>query len=790
MKSPTVSSAQFPNSLGIEAAEEMASRMKEDEKNERVIRGLLKLQHNRRCINCNSLGHQLRFCKLHAVIQPILRGEPEVVRVGAQNELHHVDFSDADPKLPQKRDHGRFTHYSKTRHIRRVGAPHCHDATVCHDSNRCSYVGPQYVCTNFWTFVCTNCSGIHREFTHRVKSVSMAKFTSQEVSALQEGGNQRAKEIYFKEWDAQRHSFPDSRMHHSFILISMVGASNVDRLRDFIKHVYVDRRFTGDKTNDKPPRAKPGDKDDFYQGGSRSPPYEDTYERRYNDRSSPGGRSPGYDQESRQYGDYKKSPGRPPLINDWRREDRRTSDGDYKLESQSPERAKDVDSSSPPVVRPVRDILGENVVPLRISEPPKPNSGRPADSSAPTQRTISSSSLASGNENPVDVKLETTKSLIDFYADPEPPVAPSNLQAQQTTVPQPVVQPANSSNDNWASFDVAPATSATPSSSNLNPLESMLSQLSVPASLPAQVSGVQGPIPSSSLTSTSGVASVSGFSAFPPSNASVPSPGLTSVSPLNNAGQWANLQQQKQPLFPAAVGQSIAQQFTPLLGGAANNQPWNVPSAPTVQGHPSTPMPHTYPYASKPANEAISSVVSQPPASEVKASGRKELPEDLFTVKYSSFPAPVVGWQMGVPHGMGISMQYNNVVPVPSFPQPSKSINPFDVSSEPTANQAPTFPSMSSLQGALPGVPPPGAVHPSSMGNPTHGWTPLSSSFLPAQTQMRATALGPRPYMGQQMPTNMPMPRQEVGNFGNQGAVFGLSNPDQQLTGRLVGGVC
>lgn len=46
------------------------------------------------------------------------------------------------------------------------------------------------------------------------------------------------------------------------------------------------------------------------------------------------------------------------------------------------------------------------------------------------------------------------------------------------------------------------------------------------------------------------------------------------MSPLNNAGQWANLQQQKQPLFPAAVGQSIAQQFTPLLGGAANNQVW------------------------------------------------------------------------------------------------------------------------------------------------------------------------------------------------------------------------
>jgi hypothetical protein len=101
--------------------------------------------------------------------------------------------------------------------------------------------------------------------------------------------------------------------------------------------------------------------------------------------SSPGGRSPGYDQESRQYGDYKRSPGRPPVITDWRREDRRTSDGDYKAESQSPEKARDLGPLSPPVVRPVRDILGENVVPLRISGPPKPNSGKAADASAPTQ---------------------------------------------------------------------------------------------------------------------------------------------------------------------------------------------------------------------------------------------------------------------------------------------------------------------------------------------------------------------------------------------------------------------
>lgn len=39
----------------------------------------------------------------------------------------------------------------------------------------------------FKLFIFLSCS---REFTHRVKSVSMAMFTSQEVDALQNGGNQ------------------------------------------------------------------------------------------------------------------------------------------------------------------------------------------------------------------------------------------------------------------------------------------------------------------------------------------------------------------------------------------------------------------------------------------------------------------------------------------------------------------------------------------------------------------------------------------------------------------------
>lgn len=48
-----------------------------------------------------------------------------------------------------------------------------------------------------------------------------------------------------------------------------------------------------------------------------------------------------------------------------------------------------MESSSPPVVRPVREILGENIVPLRISEPPKANGGRAVDSSVHTQVGVS-----------------------------------------------------------------------------------------------------------------------------------------------------------------------------------------------------------------------------------------------------------------------------------------------------------------------------------------------------------------------------------------------------------------
>ncbi|KAI3740614.1 hypothetical protein L2E82_31083 [Cichorium intybus] len=67
----------------------------------------------------------------------------------------------------------------------------------------------------------------------------MSKFASQEVEALQEGGNQHARETFLKDWDPRQQRLPDN--------------SNVGKVREFIKSVYVDEKFFASKTSGKPP---------------------------------------------------------------------------------------------------------------------------------------------------------------------------------------------------------------------------------------------------------------------------------------------------------------------------------------------------------------------------------------------------------------------------------------------------------------------------------------------------------------------------------------------------------
>jgi hypothetical protein len=47
----------------------------------------------------------------------------------------------------------------------------------------------------FGVFVCSACSGLHREINNKVKGISMSLFTEQETNFLKENGN-KVSQLY------------------------------------------------------------------------------------------------------------------------------------------------------------------------------------------------------------------------------------------------------------------------------------------------------------------------------------------------------------------------------------------------------------------------------------------------------------------------------------------------------------------------------------------------------------------------------------------------------------------
>ncbi|XP_038725665.1 probable ADP-ribosylation factor GTPase-activating protein AGD14 isoform X2 [Tripterygium wilfordii] len=265
-----------------------------------------------------------------------------------------------------------------------------------------------------------------REFTHRVKSVSMAKFTSQEVEALQNGGNQCARELYMKDWDFQRQRFPDS--------------SNADKVREFIKHVYVDKKYAGSKTSDKPPRDLQGlrNREDetrrasSYHSYSQSPPYDYQYEdRRYGRHAASLTRKPGSD-KGLYVGKASSFVSSPGGVSEQMYEDRFANDdsvsrfSDYSVSSggdpvrtgaQSPFQ-KDSGFSSPPV-QSSRVILNEHVQSQAANFSPDANFRRDAERIPCPQRAKSSGSFGSFDSSSISLKSYNSGSLLDVVLEPE-----------------------------------------------------------------------------------------------------------------------------------------------------------------------------------------------------------------------------------------------------------------------------------------------------------------------------------------------------------------------------------
>lgn len=100
------------------------------------------------------------------------------------------------------------------------------------DSRRCADCierGPTYVCLDFQTFVCQTCSGLHREFGHKIKSISLSEWSPTEVAALESGGNEVARSTWMARWSKEAFPEPDS--------------ADLDVVRDFIRMKYEEKKW-------------------------------------------------------------------------------------------------------------------------------------------------------------------------------------------------------------------------------------------------------------------------------------------------------------------------------------------------------------------------------------------------------------------------------------------------------------------------------------------------------------------------------------------------------------------
>lgn len=183
------------------------------------------------------------------------------------------------------------------------------------------------------------------------------------------------------------------------------------------------------------------------------------------------------------------------------------------------------------------------------------------------QRTASSSSLASSEANPSEIKVEA--SFIDFDSVPEPPTVP---QAKQVATDASSVQLTTSSGNDWANFDAAPEVKTY--TAPLNSVESMLSELSflAPSSGPSAPVGSQG----SSLWSSSGSTAPPSVPASLGAGPPLPTVGDSMLTHASTGGQWPAMN--AEPVFPGGIAQPVSQVVTPVIGGSSSNKVTDVNS--------------------------------------------------------------------------------------------------------------------------------------------------------------------------------------------------------------------
>jgi Putative GTPase activating protein for Arf len=82
---------------------------------------------------------------------------------------------------------------------------------------------------DFGVFVCSSCSGIHRDMTHKVKGIGMCNFNDKEIETLTKNGNENAQKTLMASYSAKLYPEPDKR--------------DAAKMKEFFTLKYKQRRF-------------------------------------------------------------------------------------------------------------------------------------------------------------------------------------------------------------------------------------------------------------------------------------------------------------------------------------------------------------------------------------------------------------------------------------------------------------------------------------------------------------------------------------------------------------------
>ncbi|XP_010527129.1 PREDICTED: probable ADP-ribosylation factor GTPase-activating protein AGD14 [Tarenaya hassleriana] len=544
-------------------------------------------------------------------------------------------------------------------------------------------------------------------------------------AALQAGGNERARQIYFKEWDSQRNACPDGR------------------LREFIKNVYVDRKYSSE-SNEKALRLRTADKECSDETERMS------YERAKADGKNGDGSLKFNIDEKRNTGHIRhhsrasgrglpKSPIHFEIVDDRFRDDgggvkrydgRNSARGQH---SKSLDLSSKTDRLSSPVARPIGEVLGDKAPQLQVRkdtvDDPKPNQ-------------------KSSHKNRVEQKTENPENLMDSQ--------PSDQTSTQ--VNQQILQ--STASDNQASSEI-PASQKPNQGPDPNSLEALLFGLSVPSA-----------DKNSELCSKT-----DSFSTAPVSKHSAASLENQMSATQENIDSFAA----SPPNVPAQPSNAVADNLY-TKENAGTDQPRVAPNSPDFEGPSTTSMQQLTLSISTPAQGQSPRVGSELHQEKAKSSGRKELPEDLFTGGFSFASPQVHNWQPGLPHGIGFGLPYyQNPMTMGgyNYNYTSKPTNPFDADNDTTPVRAPQFPSMAFTHGALPHVSAPrGFLNTQSpVAGSLGSMAPHSPSYaavLSPRSPSFASTLSPGAYMAQQTHMNMLLSprRHAIDGLNTEGNAF------------------